>query len=53
MLPVSDETIDAKIAVTSTLADGSVVAFDIPHSEADDHDETHLAYELLQAAAGK
>ncbi len=49
---MSDVT-DKFVGVTSTLASAVVVAFDIPHSEADDHDETHLAYEILSAAAGK
>ncbi len=50
---MSDGLIDKTISVQSTLASAVVVSFDIPHSEADDHDETHLAYELMQAAAGK
>ena len=49
---MSDAT-DEYVGVTCTLASTVVVAFDIPHSEADDHDETHLAYEILSAAAGK
>ena len=46
------DTTDKTISVQSTLASAEVVAFDIPHSEADDHDITHLAYEILSAAAG-
>ena len=48
---MSDAT-DQYVSVTCTLASAQVVALDIPHSEADDHDETHLAYEILNAAAG-
>ncbi len=43
---------DKTVSVTSELNEGATVSFDIPHSEADDHDETHLAYEILSAAAG-
>ena len=52
MMSMSDVT-DKFIGVTSTLVSAQVVAFDIPHSEVDDHDETHLAYEILQSVAGK
>ncbi len=43
---------DKGIAITST-AGSQAVIFNVPYTEADDHDETHLAYELLSAAAGK
>jgi hypothetical protein len=43
---------DKGIAITST-AGAQTVIFNVPYTEADDHDETHLAYELLSAAAGK
>ena len=43
---------DKGIAITST-AGAQPVIFNVPYTEADDHDETHLAYELLSAAAGK
>ena len=49
---MSDETTE-KIGITSTLSTGGVVVFDIPYTEADDHDETHLAFEILSAAVGK
>ena len=49
---MSDETTE-KIGITSTLSGDGVVAFDIPYTEADDHDETHLAFEILSAAVGK
>ena len=45
-------TTDNYVSVTCDLAEGGTVAFDIPHSEADDYDDTHLAYEILQSAAG-
>ena len=44
---------DKGISITSTLSTGPVVIFDIPYTEADDYDETHLAYEILNAAVGK
>jgi len=44
---------DKGISITSTLSTGQTVIFDVPYTEADDHDETHLAYEILSAAAGK
>ena len=50
---MSDGLTDSYISITSTLVDATKVVFDVPHSEADDHDETHLAYEILNAAAGK
>ncbi len=40
------------ISIECTLASTQEVVFDVPHSEADDHDETYLAYEMMQAAAG-
>ncbi len=49
---MSDGLTGSYISITCTLADASEVVFDVPHSEADDHDETYLAYELMQAAAG-
>ena len=42
---------DEKISITSTVGAQAVI-FDVPYTEADDHDETHLAYEILSAAAG-
>jgi hypothetical protein len=49
---MSDGLTDLYIGVTCTLADATEVVFDVPYSEADDHDETYLAYEMMQAAAG-
>ena len=52
LLAMSDGLVDSYIGITCTLADATEVVFDVPYSEADDHDETHLAYEIMQAAAG-
>lgn len=46
-------TDDEKVGVTTDLDGGATVGWDAPHTEADDHDETHLAYELFQAVVGK
>ncbi len=49
---MSDGLAGSYISIACTLASTQEVVFDVPYSEADDHDETHLAYELMQAAAG-
>ncbi len=49
---MSDGLTDSYISITCTLVSAQEVVFDVPYSEADDHDETHLAYEILQSAAG-
>ncbi len=49
---MSDGLVDSYIGIACTLASAQEVVFNVPYSEADDHDETYLAYEILQSAAG-
>lgn len=42
----------SEISVTSELDSGDTVIFDAPYTEADDHDDTHLVYELFVDVLG-